>query len=85
MPVGDERVEIPYTNARIYPLDKIEKEFKNIYGTGKNKALSAGEEAIIIECSRRYLALCMREPLKIGRKDYDILEDILRDCKLSEL
>ena len=60
----------------------IEKEFKQIYGTGKNKALTAGEEAVIIESIRRYLTLCMKEPLKIGRKDYDILSDVLKDCKL---
>lgn len=85
LPFGDQKVEIPYSNARIYPLDKIEKEFRGIFGVGKARGLTAGEEASIIESCKKYLSLVSREPLKIGRRDFDILEDILRECKLSEL
>lgn len=83
LPVGDQKVQIPFSNARVYPLNVIEKEFKEIFGTGKNRALTAGEEAVVIESIKRYLSICSKEPLKIGRKDYDIVEDILRDCKHS--
>ena len=85
IPVGEERVEVPYTNSRIYQLNQIDKEFKRIYGAGKNRSLSVGEEAILIEGIHKYLKICSNNPVKIGRKDYDILEDVLADCKMPEL
>lgn len=43
LPVEGSKVEIPYTSSRIYQLNEIEKGFKEIYGTGKNRSLSIGE------------------------------------------
>ena len=39
----DTKVEIPYTSSRIYQLNEIEKGFKEIYGSGKNRSLTIGE------------------------------------------
>jgi len=40
---------------------------------------------VIIEGIEKYLNKCSQDPMKIARKDYDIISDILADCKLSEL
>lgn len=78
-------MEIPYTSTRLYQLNEIEKGLIEIYGVGKNRSLTIGEESIIIEGIERYLKLCTRDPLKIGRKDFDIIATILRECKMEEL
>lgn len=66
-------MEIPYTSSRIYQLNEIEKGFKEIYGTGKNRSLTIGEESVLLQAIERYLRICSKDPLKIGRKDYDII------------
>jgi hypothetical protein len=85
LPVDEGKVEIPYTSTRIYQLNEIEKGLVEIYGVGKNRSLTIGEESIIIDGIERYLKLCSRDPLKIGRKDFDIIATILRECKMEDL
>lgn len=85
LPVDEGKVEIPYTSTRLYQLNEIEKGLIEIYGVGKNRSLTIGEESIIIGGIERYLKLCTRDPLKIGRKDFDIIATILRECKMEEL
>jgi hypothetical protein len=45
--------------------------------------LKIGEESLIIEEISKYLRLCSENPIKLGRKDFDIINDILTECKLS--
>jgi hypothetical protein len=52
---------------------------------GKNRSLKIGEEAIILDGINRYLNICSKDVLKISRKDFDIIENILADCKLQEM
>lgn len=85
LPLGDSRPEIPYSSSRIYQLNEIEKGFKEIYGTGKGRSLTIGEEAMVLQGIEKYLRVCSKDALKIGRKDYDILEDVLQECKMQEL
>lgn len=86
LPVSDtHKVDIPYSNCRIYAINEIEKGFKEIYGVGKQRSLKIGEEAIILDGINRYLNICSKDVLKISRKDFDIIENILSDCKLQEM
>ena len=49
------------------------------------RLLYPGEEALVMEAIDRYLERCIINPQKFPRKLFDIVSDILRDCKLSEL
>jgi hypothetical protein len=40
---------------------------------------------MVLQAIEKYLRICSKDPLKIGRKDFDILEDVLRECKMGEL
>lgn len=40
---------------------------------------------MVLQAIEKYLRICSKDPLKIGRKDYDILENVLRDCKMEDL
>jgi hypothetical protein len=40
---------------------------------------------MVLQAIEKYLGMCSKDPLKIGRKDYDILEGILKGCKMEDL
>lgn len=47
-----------YSHARIYPINELEKGFREIYGEGKKRALTVGEESVLLYEMGKYLEKC---------------------------